>query len=67
VLDGLGVDTDVEVIRWPDRYADDRGRVMWERVMELLTAYQEGAGGEEGQGGHQRHIGEERWAGEVGT
>ena len=26
VLDGLEVGTDVEIIEWPDRYADDRGR-----------------------------------------
>jgi hypothetical protein len=36
VLGGLEVDTDLEVIRWPDRYADQRGRVMWERVSEIL-------------------------------
>lgn len=36
VLDGLEVDTDVQIITWPDRYADERGRVMWERVCELL-------------------------------
>ena len=46
VLDGLEVGTDVEIIRWPDRYADERGRVMWERVTELL-------GGKEGQAGKQ--------------
>ena len=38
VLDGLEVGTDVEIIRWPDRYADARGRVMWERISELLTS-----------------------------
>ena len=32
VLGGLEVDTDVEIIEWPDRYADERGRVMWARV-----------------------------------
>jgi DNA polymerase-1 len=36
VLDGLEVDTDVEIIEWPNRYSDDRGRVMWERVTEIL-------------------------------
>jgi DNA polymerase I len=36
VLDGLVVGTDAEVIRWPDRYSDPRGRVMWERIGELL-------------------------------
>ena len=47
VLGGLEVGTDVEVIAWPDRYADPRGRVMWERVMELL----EGQAGQAGQRG----------------
>ena len=47
VLDGLEVGTDVEIIEWPDRYADDRGRVMWDRVMELLKGQQ----GQQGQGG----------------
>jgi DNA polymerase I-like protein with 3'-5' exonuclease and polymerase domains len=36
VLDGLEVGTDADVIRWPDRYADPRGAVMWDRVTELL-------------------------------
>jgi DNA polymerase-1 len=39
VLDGMEVDTDVEIIRWPDRYADPRGSVMWERITELLDAH----------------------------
>jgi DNA polymerase-1 len=36
VLDGLEVGTDAEITRWPDRYADPRGAVMWSRVTELL-------------------------------
>ena len=44
VLAGLEVDTDVEVIRWPDRYSDKRGRVMWGRVTEILDR-REGQGG----------------------
>ena len=36
VLDGFEVRTDVEVVRWPDRYMDARGVLMWERVMRLL-------------------------------
>jgi hypothetical protein len=36
VLDGLEIGTDVEVIAWPDRYADGRGAVMWDRVMKLI-------------------------------
>jgi len=36
VLDGFEVRTDVEVVRWPNRYMDERGEMMWERVMQLL-------------------------------
>ena len=37
VLDGFKLDSDVEITRWPDRYADKRGTVMWQRVMGLIT------------------------------
>ena len=37
VLDGLEIATDVEIIACPDRYADDRGQVMWERISDLLA------------------------------
>jgi hypothetical protein len=33
---GVSIDTDVEIVRYPDRYSDPRGRVMWDRVMGLL-------------------------------
>ena len=33
---GMSIKTDVEVIRWPDRFADPRGAVMWARIAELL-------------------------------
>ena len=36
VLDGLEIGTDAEIVRWPDRYADPRGAVMWDRVMDLV-------------------------------
>jgi hypothetical protein len=36
VTGGLDIRTDAEVVRWPDRYADERGRVMWQKVMSLL-------------------------------
>jgi DNA polymerase-1 len=47
VLGGLEIDTDVELIEWPNRYADPRGAVMWERVSEILKR----KGGRGGQGG----------------
>jgi DNA polymerase I-like protein with 3'-5' exonuclease and polymerase domains len=36
VLDGLEIETDVDLIAWPDRYADPRGQRMWEQVNDLL-------------------------------
>jgi hypothetical protein len=36
VLAGFEVGTDVHVVRYPDRYMDSRGRVMWDRVCSLL-------------------------------
>jgi hypothetical protein len=36
VLGGFKLRTSAEVVRYPDRYMDDRGRVMWERVVRLL-------------------------------
>jgi DNA polymerase I len=34
VLNGFGFGTDVSITRWPDRYMDPRGSVMWQRVTE---------------------------------
>jgi hypothetical protein len=36
VLDGFELRTDAEVVRYPDRYTDPRGTVMWDRVMHLV-------------------------------
>lgn len=44
VLDGLEIGTDVEIIAWPDRYSDGRGRVMWARVTDILIK-RKGEGG----------------------
>jgi hypothetical protein len=52
VLDGLEIDTDAELICWPERYADPRGQVMWDRVSEILDRL-EGQGGEGGEEGKQ--------------
>jgi DNA polymerase I-like protein with 3'-5' exonuclease and polymerase domains len=43
VLDGFELGTDAEIVRYPDRYADPRGSVMWNRVMELIRQQQSGA------------------------
>jgi hypothetical protein len=36
VLPGFPLRTDVKYVRDPDRYADDRGRLMWETVTAIL-------------------------------
>jgi DNA polymerase-1 len=41
VLDGFELGTDAKLIRYPDRYMDERGTVMWERVMKLIAEHQE--------------------------
>jgi hypothetical protein len=41
VLDGFEIRTDVNVVRYPDRYMDPRGAVMWTRVMGLLAKCQQ--------------------------
>jgi DNA polymerase I len=33
---GLWIDTDVDIVRYPDRYSDPRGQIMWDRVTDLL-------------------------------
>jgi hypothetical protein len=36
VLPGFPLRTEAKVVRWPDRYVDDRGRRMWEEVWRLV-------------------------------
>ena len=36
VLNGFELGADAELVRWPGRYMDPRGAVMWETVMALL-------------------------------
>ena len=59
VLGGYAIDTDAEVIRWPDRYADPRGEVMWLRINELIDRC-EGHQGRQGQQGQQGQTGSEK-------
>jgi hypothetical protein len=42
VLGDFELSTDVDLVEWPNRYADPRGRVMWERVTEILDRDPEG-------------------------
>ena len=36
VLDGFELGSDVKEVRYPDRYMDKRGAVMWDKVMSLI-------------------------------
>ena len=36
VLDGFELRTEAKIVRWPDRYMDERGQKMWDSVMEIL-------------------------------
>jgi DNA polymerase-1 len=36
VLDGFELGTDANVVRYPDRYMDERGTLMWDRVTKLV-------------------------------
>jgi hypothetical protein len=40
VLPGLPLRTEAKVVRYPDRYVDERGRRMWETVSRLLDELQ---------------------------
>jgi hypothetical protein len=37
VTGGLDIRTDAEVIRFPNRYMDERGKAMWEKVIGLQS------------------------------
>ena len=41
VLDGFELGTDAKIVRYPDRYMDERGATMWGRVMELIHERQQ--------------------------
>ena len=41
VLDGFELESDAKIVRWPERYMDERGVEMWGKVVEL--AVNEGA------------------------
>jgi hypothetical protein len=42
VLPGFPLRTDAKIVRYPDRYSDERGQRMWETVVALLDGHQEG-------------------------
>ena len=36
ILDGFRLRTDVEIVRFPNRYTDERGAEMWSYIMDQL-------------------------------
>jgi hypothetical protein len=44
VMDGFELATDAAVVKYPDRYSDPRGVVMWSKVCELINRRTENAG-----------------------
>ncbi|MGZ4987356.1 MAG: DNA polymerase [Limisphaerales bacterium] len=36
VTGGLDIRTEAEIVRWPDRYMDERGKNMWDSVVKFL-------------------------------
>ena len=41
VLDGFELGTDAKIVRNPDRYMDERGAAMWDRVIKLIHEQQQ--------------------------
>ena len=41
VLDGFRLNSDADVIRYPDRYSDERGVKMWETVTGILNQFEQ--------------------------
>ena len=41
VLSGFSVKTEAKIVHHPDRYADKRGQLMWDVVVELLGGIDE--------------------------
>ena len=41
VLDGFPLTSDAKLVRYPDRYMDERGAAMWNLVMGLIGEIEE--------------------------
>ena len=48
ILGGFPLRSDVELIRYPDRYGSERGLDMWNMVMDLINKRRQSAGGTPG-------------------
>jgi DNA polymerase I len=44
VLPGFSLRTDADIVRWPDRYRDERGTAMWQTVNSILDEREAEAG-----------------------
>jgi len=44
VLGGFELRTEATLVRYPHRYTDPRGALMWERVLALVTESQDARG-----------------------
>jgi DNA polymerase I len=56
VLSGFELSSDVKIVRYPDRYSDARGEVMWTRVMKLIGEVSETTIGGQDQGWCHRDV-----------
>jgi DNA polymerase I len=41
VLGGFELGADAKIVRFPNRYMDERGAAMWDRVMKLIHEQQQ--------------------------
>ena len=37
VLNGFSLQSEAEIVRWPNRYSDERGKLMWDRVTGIVA------------------------------
>jgi DNA polymerase I len=37
ILDGYVIGTEASIVRWPDRWSDERGEVMWNRALGIMN------------------------------
>jgi DNA polymerase I len=45
VLDGFRLRSDAKIVRYPERYEDERGKEMWQRVWGVMAELSQDAGG----------------------
>ncbi|MBM4094037.1 MAG: hypothetical protein FJ276_32210 [Planctomycetes bacterium] len=49
ILGGFELRSDAKIVRYPDRYSDPRGEVMWHAVTEILSELKTEDGAEGGE------------------